>query len=66
MEREKQIAAIVDFVGRYHESQASRVICRRALTDYDGGISGEMLLNLENKLRQAPDDEIASFHDLVR
>lgn len=66
MEREKQIAAIVSFVGRHHESQASRVICRRVLPDYDGRVDGGALLSLQDNLQKASDGEIASFHDLVR
>jgi len=66
MERKKQITDIVSFVGRHRESHASRVICRRALPDYDGRIDGAALLSLQDNLQKASDMEVAAFHDLVK
>ncbi|HHV54335.1 MAG TPA: hypothetical protein GXX55_02640 [Firmicutes bacterium] len=64
-ERSRRIRAILDFVSDHRESLASLVICRRALGQGVDRVNNQLVNELGEHLRQAGDEEIASYYDIV-
>lgn len=64
-ERSRRIRTILDFVSDHRESLASLVICRRALGQGVDRVNNELVNELGEHLRQAGDEEIACYYDIV-
>ncbi len=66
MERIRQVATILDFIGNHPESYASLAVCRRAIDPGLAYISRDTLFELEDYLDEAPGEEIAAYYSIVR
>jgi len=65
LDRDEEIAQILEFITEHPESYASLAVCRRALDVGLERVTAHTLRQLEQYLRQAPDDEIEAFHTIV-
>ncbi|MFO7265909.1 MAG: hypothetical protein FWJ73_05330 [Limnochordales bacterium] len=63
--RGEGIDQILRFIQEHPESYASLAVCRRALDAGLERVTGDVLLRLEEYLREAPDDEIAAYYSIV-
>ena len=63
--RRDEIDEILRFVQEHPESYASLAVCRRALDGGLGRVTGDTLLQLEQYLHEAPDDEIEAYYTII-
>lgn len=65
MDRQHEIEEILQFIAEHPESYASLAVCRRALDRGLERVTIHTLLQLEEYLHQASDDEIDAFYTIV-
>ncbi|NMB26117.1 MAG: hypothetical protein GX986_11360 [Firmicutes bacterium] len=65
MDRIRQVATILDFIGNHPESYASLAVCRRALDPGLAHVNRDILFELEDYLEEASGEEIAAFYSIV-
>lgn len=63
--RSEGIDQILQFIQQHPESYASLAVCRRALDNGLERVTGDVLLRLEEYLREAPDDEIEAYYTII-